>query len=67
MSNIAMLSHDRPVITIAECVRLSGVSRPTVVRYLRDGTIRGVKRGGRVLIDRVSFYRDFLCVSENAA
>ncbi len=51
-----MENSERPLMTVHEVIRATGLSRPTVYSALRENRIPGIIRiGRRVLVSRVKF------------
>lgn len=46
---------DRPALTVTEVACILGVDYRTVSRAVDDGTIRGIRLGGRILVARRPF------------
>lgn len=46
---------DRPALTVTEIACILGVDYRTVSRAVDDGTIRGIRLGGRILVARRPF------------
>lgn len=44
-----------PQLTIAECARISGVSQPTVRRFIADGQLKAYKIGRSIRIAEADF------------
>lgn len=51
--------HD--VLTIEDCVEVLGLSRPTVYRLLKAGTIQSVRVGRRYIVPRKAI-SEFICM-----
>lgn len=58
---------DRPALTVTEVASILGVDYRTVSRAVDDGTIRGIRLGGRILVARRPFLALFGEDEEGAA
>ena len=50
-----MKRKPKPFVTVNEAAEILGVSRDTIVRRIKDGTIDGDEEGGRWVIFRTPF------------